>query len=358
MTQQRSELARTTLGVLFILALIMGALWVLLPFLAAFLWAVTIVVATWPLLLKLQGLFGGRRAPAVAVMTLALLAVLIVPITVGVSAVLTWFEDAGAIANMLASIRLPPPPSWVAGLPVVGERVAAAWGSFVSASPEQILATVQPYAKGVGTWFVHHAGTLAGLLLQFLITVILAAVLYAGGEPWADWVRRFARRLAGDERGERIPILAGQSIRGVALGVVVTALLQTVLGGIGIAVAGVPFAGALTAVMFVLCIAQLGPLIVLLLATAWVYSHSGPVVGSILLVWSLAVGLMDNFVRPVLIRRGADLPLLLIFTGVVGGLVSMGIIGIFVGPVVLAITFTLLNDWIATDAAGGPSETR
>jgi len=356
MTEQRAELARTTLGVLFILALIVGALWVLLPFLAAFLWAVTIVIATWPLLLKLQGLFGGRRGPAVAVMTLALLAVLIVPITIGVSAVITWLEDVGAIANVLASIKVPAAPSWVAGLPVVGERAATGWNNLAAATPEQILAAVEPYARNVGAWFVHHAGTLAGLLVQFVITTILAAVLYAGGEQWADWVRRFARRLAGDVRGERIPILAGQSIRGVALGVVVTAVLQTVLGGLGIAVAGVPFASVLTAVMFVLCIAQLGPLIVLLLATAWVYSHSGPVAGSILLVWSLAVGLMDNFVRPVLIKRGADLPLLLIFTGVVGGLVSMGIIGIFVGPVVLAVTFTLLNDWMATRAPDGPGE--
>jgi predicted PurR-regulated permease PerM len=356
MTERHGELARTTLGVLFLLALIIGSLWVLLPFLAAFLWAVTIVVATWPLLLKLQGVFGGRRAPAVAVMTLALLAVFILPITVGVSAVITWLGDAGAIADVLASARLPPPPAWVAGLPVVGERAAAAWTSIATASPEQILAAVEPYARNVGAWFVHHAGTLAGLLVQFLITAILAAVLYASGEQWADWVRRFARRLAGDVRGERIPILAGQSIRGVALGVVVTALLQTVLGGIGVAVAGVPFASVLTAVMFLLCIAQLGPLIVLLLATAWVYQHSGPVAGSILLAWSLAVGLMDNFVRPVLIKRGADLPLLLIFTGVVGGLVSMGIIGIFVGPVVLAVTFTLLNDWMAPQTTGTPGE--
>ncbi|HEX7373658.1 MAG TPA: AI-2E family transporter, partial [Steroidobacteraceae bacterium] len=311
---------------------------------------------TWPLLLRLQALFGGRRGPAVAVTTLALLAILIVPISMGVMVIFTRLDDAGELARLLSGIRLPPAPDWVGGLPVVGERAAAGWNAIAQASPEQILERVQPYARSVGAWFVHHAGTLAGLLVQFLITTILAAVLYAGGEKWADWVKRFARRLAG-ERGDRIPVLAGQSIRGVALGVVVTAILQTVLGGLGVAVAGVPFASVLTAVMFLLCIAQLGPLIVLLLATAWVYSHDGAVAGSIMLVWSLAVGLMDNFVRPVLIKRGADLPLLLIFTGVVGGLVSMGIIGIFVGPVVLAVTFTLLNDWMAAPVPGKPTET-
>jgi predicted PurR-regulated permease PerM len=146
-------------------------------------------------------------------------------------------------------------------------------------------------------------------------------------------------------------ILAGQAIRGVALGVVVTALVQSILGGIGLAIVGVPFAGVLTTVMFALCIAQLGPIIVLLGATAWAYHSLGAGWGSFMLVWALVVGIMDNFLRPMLIKRGADLPLLLIFAGVIGGLVAFGIVGIFVGPVVLAVAYTLLDDWVATGAA-------
>jgi predicted PurR-regulated permease PerM len=176
----------------------------------------------------------------------------------------------------------------------------------------------------------------------------MCAVLYAGGESWAAWVRRFSRRLAG-ERGDRVTVLAGQAIRGVALGVVLTAVLQSILGGIGLAIAGVPFAPVLTAVMFVLCIAQLGPILVLLAATAWVYATVGAGWGTFMLVWSLVVGLMDNFVRPALIKRGADLPFLLIFSGVVGGLMAFGLVGIFVGPVVLAVAYTLLDDWISDE---------
>jgi predicted PurR-regulated permease PerM len=145
-------------------------------------------------------------------------------------------------------------------------------------------------------------------------------------------------------------VLAGQAIRGVALGVVVTALVQSVLGGIGLAVAGVPFAAVLTAIMFALCIAQLGPIIVLGGATIWAYTSLGTGWGTFLLVWTLVVGTLDNFLRPVLIRRGADLPLLLIFAGVIGGLVAFGVVGIFVGPVVLAVAYTLLDDWVATAA--------
>jgi predicted PurR-regulated permease PerM len=209
-----------------------------------------------------------------------------------------------------------------------------------------LLAQAQPHVRAVAAWLAQQAGGFAFLLVQFVLIAILSAVLYAGGESWASWVRRFGRRLA-DEQGDRMVVLAGQAIRGVALGVVVTALVQSALGGIGLAIAGVPFAAVLTAIMFALCIAQLGPILVLLGATAWAYYSLGAGWGTFLLVWSLVVGLMDNFLRPVLIRRGADLPLLLIFTGVVGGLVAFGIVGIFVGPVVLAIAYTLLDNWVA-----------
>ena len=162
--------------------------------------------------------------------------------------------------------------------------------------------------------------------------------------------RRFGRRLAG-ERGENSIVLAGQAIRGVALGVGVTAIVQTVLGGIGLAVAGVPFASLLSALMLMLCIAQIGPMLVLLPAVGWLFWTDATGWASFLLGWSLLVGSLDNFLRPMLIKRGADLPLLLIFAGVIGGMLGFGLIGIFVGPVVLAVTYTLMLAWIE-DALG------
>jgi predicted PurR-regulated permease PerM len=135
----------------------------------------------------------------------------------------------------------------------------------------------------------------------------------------------------------------------VALGVVVTALVQTILAGLGLAVAGIPFAGPLTAVILVLCIAQLGPIIVLAGAVAWLYWTDATGWATALLVWTVIVGMLDNILRPMLIRKGADLPMLLIFAGVIGGLVSFGIIGLFVGPVVLAVSYTLLKEWVADE---------
>ena len=136
---------------------------------------------------------------------------------------------------------------------------------------DELLAQAAPYVREVAAWFGRQAGSIGLVLVQFLLTVVLCAVLYAGGESWAAWVRRFSRRLAGD-RGDRVTVLAGQAIQWVALGVVVTAILQSLLGAIGLAIAGVPFVSVLAAVMFVLCIAQIGPILVLLAATAWVYA--------------------------------------------------------------------------------------
>ena len=148
--------------------------------------------------------------------------------------------------------------------------------------------------------------------------------------------------------------LAGQAIRGVALGVVVTAVVQSLLAGLGLLVAGIPFAAPLTALAFILCIAQVGPILVLAPAVAYLFWSGQTGWGAFLLVWTIVVGTMDNVLRPVLIKKGADLPLVLVFAGVLGGLMTFGLIGIFVGPVVLAVAHTLLEAW-AKEADEGPA---
>ena len=190
-----------------------------------------------------------------------------------------------------------------------------------------------------------EAGNFGLVGLQFLLTVVISAILYMSGDKAARYVRRFGRRLAG-ERGDQVVRLAGQAIRGVALGVVVTALVQSVLGGIGLAIAGVPFAGVLTAVMLMLALAQIGPLPVLAAALVWLWWSGQTGWFAALLVWTIVVGSLDNILRPVLIKRGADLPLLLIFAGVIGGLFAFGLLGLFVGPVLLAVAYTLLDSWV------------
>jgi len=242
-------------------------------------------------------------------------------------------------------MQVPPPPDWVAGLPVVGERVAAVWQQVAVEGYSELAARLAPYVKDVGKWIVGHAGSAGAVFIQLLLTVILTAILYSGGEYAAERVLRFGRRLAG-ARGESSVILAGQAIRGVALGVVVTALVQSILAGTGVAIAGVPFAAVLTALMFMLSIAQIGPVPVLALSVGWLYWQGETSWAVALLVWTVVVGGMDNVVRPILIRRGADLPLLLIFAGVIGGLLAYGVVGIFIGPVVLAVAYKLLEAFL------------
>ncbi len=146
-------------------------------------------------------------------------------------------------------------------------------------------------------------------------------------------------------------VLAGQSVRSVALGVVVTALVQTALAGLGMWICGVPHPGLLTAITFVLCIAQIGPMVVLIAAIIWMFSHAGTGWAIAFLVWSIPVGKSDNFLRPILISRGVESPLILIFAGVIGGLLAFGIIGLFLGPVILAVTYSSLGSWIADPPA-------
>lgn len=353
MADIRRDLTRTTLAILCILLMIVGSLWVLRPFLGALVWATMIVVATWPLLKGLEQRCGGRRAPAVAAMTVGMLLLLFIPLLLAIDTIVSHAGDVATLIRKLVEAGLPQPPDWVAGLPLVGGKLHSLWAQLADAGSQALLDRAEPYAAESGRWLLSKMGSVGFMFIQFLLIVILSAVLYAGGEAAAAEVRRFGHRLAGAQ-GENSVILAGQAIRGVALGVCVTALVQTVLGGIGLAIAGVPFAALLSAVMLMFCIAQIGPGLILFPAVAWVFWTGDTGWGIFLLLWSIVVTTMDNFLRPMLIRKGADLPLLLIFAGVIGGLLGFGLVGIFVGPVVLAVTYTLLQAWVdgAPDKAG------
>jgi predicted PurR-regulated permease PerM len=348
------DITRITLGVVFIGLMITASLWVLLPFVGATVWATMIVVATWPIMIGLQARLGGRRWPAVTIMTVVMLLLLVVPLTLAVTTLIDYADDIAGWSKSAATLKVPPPPDWVENVPLLGSKLATEWRQLSATPTEELAVRAAPYIRTAVLGLAVQAGGVAVLVLHFLLTVIVTAILYTTGEAAARGVRRFARRLAG-ERGDNSVVLAGQAIRAVALGVVVTAIVQTAAAGLGLFISGVPYAGLLTAVIFILCIAQLGPILVLVPAVAWLYWTGDATWGTVLLVWTVLVGAMDNVLRPILIRRGADLPLLLIFAGVIGGLVGFGIIGLFVGPVVLAVTYRLLESWIA-DIDRAPNE--
>ncbi|MGA9032091.1 MAG: AI-2E family transporter YdiK [Sulfuricaulis sp.] len=345
MPDVQRDLTRTVLAVLFIGGLIGVSFWVLRPFLGALIWAVMIVVATWPLMRAVQTALGGRRGLAVTVMTLVLLLLLILPFSAAIGTIVANVDVIAEWTKTLSEFKVPPPPSWLAGLPVVGEHATQLWQEVAAQGVEALAAKAAPYAGDLTKWFVSHVGSVGVVFIQFLLIVVIAAILYAHGEYAADWVRRFGGRLAGVS-GEAAVRLSAQAIRGVALGVVVTALVQALLGGLGLLIAGVPFAAILTAVMFMLSVAQIGAAPVLVVAVVWLFWNDAAGWGTFLLAVTVVVGTLDNVLRPILIKKGADLPLLLIFAGVIGGLIAFGLIGIFIGPMVLAVGYTLLSAWI------------
>lgn len=350
------DLPRHFLTVVFLALLLASVFWILRPFLAALLWAATIVTATWPIRTALVRWLGGRQKLAVTLLTLGLLLVFMVPMFLAIGSLVSHSDQIAAELKRIAMGGIPPAPPWLAGLPLVGVPVASAWNALATSPVADLANRLTPYIGDVASWFAGQVGGLGKLLVQFLLTVVVAAVLWSSGPAWAGGLRRFAFALGGD-KGAEVVELAGQSVRAVALGVVVTAIVQSVLGGIGLAIAGIPMAAVLTVVVFLLCIAQLGPLLILLPATGWLFMNDQTGWGVFLLVWSLVVGTMDNFLRPALIRRGADLPMLLILAGVIGGLMSFGLVGLFIGPVVLAVARTLLQAWLpaAPPPAAGPA---
>jgi predicted PurR-regulated permease PerM len=340
-----TNLPRILMSILAIGGLLLGTLWVVQPFIGPGIWAVTIVVATWPLLLRLQAGFGGSRALAVIAMTLILLAAIVVPLFLAVDTVVEQSDRLVSLARSLSELRIPPPPAWVESIPIAGARMSQAWQELAEAAPEVLAARIEPYATKAVVWLGGQAGGFGVLLLYFVAMLIIAVILYAKGEVAALGVLLFFRRLAG-VRGEESVVLAGQAIRAVALGVIVTALVQSVVAGIGMLVVGIPQAGLLTALVFILCIAQLGPFLVMAPGVVWLYWSGSPGRGTVFLIWTVVVLAMDNVLRPWLIQRGANLPLLLIFAGVIGGLLSLGVIGLFIGPVILAVSYTLIKAWV------------
>lgn len=311
---QPRDIPQILLSVLFLSLIIISCLWVVQPFILSFAWAGTVVIATWPVLLRLQKLLFGKRSLAVLVMTLLLFLLFVIPIALLVNSLV---DNSAPLIKIVSTGQVTLPDfAWLNSIPLIGDKLYSAWHSLLEMGGAAIMAKVRPYIGATTTWFVGQAAHIGKLLVYCGLMLLFSALLYWRGERVAYGFRYFATRLAS-KRGDAAVVLAGQAVRAVALGVVVTALAQAVLGGI-----------------------------VLVPSIIWLYWTGDTTWGTVLLVWSCVVGTMDNVIRPVLIRMGADLPMILILSGVIGGLIAFGMIGLFIGPVLLAVSWRLYDAWV------------
>jgi len=344
MVNPTTDIVRTTLAVLLIAALIGASLWVLKPFMLALIWAAFIVISTWPLILSLEKKLFQRRGLAAALMTGLFLLIFVLPVSLGIGAIMGNVDGIVNWIKSFGNLVTPEAPDWLKGLPYIGKRLAVRWREVAAISSEELRSHILPHAGALLKWLVRQIGNLWSLFIHLVMTLVFTAALYVKGDAMAGAVNSLARRIAGT-RGEESLHLAAQAIRAVALGVVVSSIVLAVFSWIGLAVAGIPYATLLGACVFMLNVVQLGPVPVLLPAVFWLYWRGDPGWATALLVWTCLAIALDRILGPFLIKKSADVSLLIILPGVLGGLIAFGFIGIFIGPMVLAVACTLLSAW-------------
>jgi len=321
---------------------------IMAPFIGSLLWAIIITVSTWPLFVRLRTALGERRKLAATLMTIVLACLFVVPIVLLVASLSESVAGVVKLLRDLTSLKLGEPPTWLASIPLLGTRLDAQWHQAMVNMPAT-LEQARPYIEQAATWMLKQAATFGTALLEFLLAVIISGFLYAGGDTLALATQRFALRTAG-ERGLSLVDVAGRTIRSVAQGVIGTAVLQGLLIEFSLIVAGVPGSPLLGFLTFLLAVMQLPTFLVWVPAALWLGYEDQMVWAIFTAAWGLlVVGTVDNFLRPYFISHGSRLPLLLIFAGVLGGLLAWGLIGIFLGATLLAVGYTLLNQWLNED---------
>ena len=330
--------------------LVVGCLLILRPFIPLILWGIIIAIASYPAFLKLQRLLKGRGALAAALWTLLLLAILIVPM------VLLGQQLVEALSPLVAHLRdgtlvLPPPPASVEHWPIIGVPLSRAW-STASTHLTETLVRFAPEIKSALPAILAASAGFGSTLLQFFLSIVVSGVLLAKAKPAADVTRSLAIRLLG-ERGPEYQELVGATIHSVTFGILGVALIQSAFAAVGFFVVGLPGASVWSVIFLFAAILQVGVL-VLVPAVVYAFAIATTTKAVIFLVWCMIVGLMDNVLKPLLLGRGSAVPVVVVFLGVIGGFVAMGIMGLFVGAILLSVGYKLFLAWIE----GGITQSR
>lgn len=341
--KDKVDLPRTTFLFIFIITMMLTSAYVLKPFFIGFSWASMVVIATWPLLLKLTSWFGGRKGFSVFLMIFISLLFIILPVFFIINMIL---ENCFPLIDWLNKGHLKFPQLYgLIDIPLVGKKLFSSYQQLLNNGSRSIIRYFRPYLGRTTEFFVVQAGYLSRFILHLFCMFFFSSFLYWRGEKIVIIIRHFAFRL-GSTSGDRIVLLAGKAIRSVALGIIVTSLVQVFLGILGLIISGFPFYSLFIIPIVIFSLLQLGTLPILLPITVWFYFSHFPIRGTILLIWSIIICILDNILRTMLIRLGADFPSLLLLSGMIGGVISFGLIGLFLGPVVLVISYQLVMSWI------------
>ncbi len=325
--------------------LIAACLQIILPFLGALTWAAIIAITIWPAFVWLAGRLGERPVVAAGLCSLALFLLLVVPFGILTATLGQAVPQVAAMLKELAGSIAPEPPPWVRDLPLIGDLLRGVWLSAVT-DMSGVVTKALPAAEEAGVWALAQGANLALALLEFLFAILIAAVFLITADRSADLAERLVSRLDIGDQGSIIPLVVG-TVRSVSIGLVGTASVQALIAALGFVIAGMPGAALLGFATFMLALVQLPTFLIWLPSAAWLY-YAGETGSAIFLgVWGLLfVNTVDNFLRPYLISRGAKLPFALILMGVLGGLLAWGIIGLFIGPTLLAVAYSLARSWI------------
>ncbi len=313
------------------------------PFVVPIIWGTIIAIGLFPGYRQVTRILHGRRVASAVLVSLLMVVVLLVPVVLLSGSVVGGAQDLIRAFDE-GSVHIPPPPEGVAGIPLVGETIDAFWRQ-ASSNLETALTQVAPQLRAALTWF---AGVAAGAglgILQFVFAIAIAGVLLAKSAGAQQAVENVAHRLAGD-RGLEFARLAEATIRSVTRGIIGVALIQSILAGLGWLVVGVPAAGLWALLALLLSIVQIGIFPITIPVLFYVFYHAETATFVIFLIWSLFVGSLDNVLKPILLGRGVQVPMAVIFIGAIGGFLTSGIIGLFVGSVVLVLGYKLFLAWL------------
>jgi predicted PurR-regulated permease PerM len=331
--------------------LALGCVLILRPFISAALWAAILCFTTWPLFLRLEQVVGGRRGLAALIATLTLAALIAAPFVILGSTLASNLTDLTAATEKLYAAGPPAPPVWVASIPLVGTRLSDYWLTLTESSAARLeeLAKLLPTVKTIA---VESGKVLGSGIAQMLLSLFIAFFFYRDGNTLAAQLSAGIYRIGG-ERGNELLELAGATVRAVVFGIIGTALVQGALAAFGFLIAGVPGAAFLGFVTFLVSMIPGGPLLVAAPAAYWLYRQGSSAWAIFMIAWGIMDGSIDNVIKPLLISRGVPTPVILVMLGVFGGAMAFGLIGLFIGPTVLALGYTLYLEWTSVVALTG-----